>query len=153
MSIPETGSPATRGVQESSKPRPSKNVTIIDSYFQLRYHLPHVANRSSSNTHQSPCIPSSSQTAPSVAAADSIRRTNAVCTFPATTMIAASRRWFRRNRTAVAITAGAIGATYLVGQYVLGKISESRERMIQDRIAKEKYVPIDPQCGKQTLLT
>ena len=53
-------------------------------------------------------------------------------------MISATRRWLRRNRTAIAITAGAIGATYVVGQYVLGKISEARERMNLDRIAKEK---------------
>ena len=31
-----------------------------------------------------------------------------------------------------------LGAGYLAGQYVLGKISEARERMKSERIAKEK---------------
>lgn len=54
-------------------------------------------------------------------------------------MISATRRWLRRNRTGIAIGAGVVGATYLAGQYVLGKIQEARERMQMDRIAKEKY--------------
>lgn len=53
-------------------------------------------------------------------------------------MIAATRRWFRRNRTGLAIGAGVIGVGYVAGQYVLGKISEARQRMSEDRIAKEK---------------
>ncbi|KAK5468026.1 peroxin [Exophiala xenobiotica] len=52
-------------------------------------------------------------------------------------MISATRRWLRRNRNGIAIGAGVIGATYLAGQYVLGKIQEARERMQMDRIAKE----------------
>ncbi|KAK4548416.1 hypothetical protein LTR36_009326 [Oleoguttula mirabilis] len=52
-------------------------------------------------------------------------------------MIATSRRWFRRNRTNLAIGAGVIGAGYLAGQYVVGKIQEARQRMSEDRIAKE----------------
>lgn len=60
-------------------------------------------------------------------------------------MIAATRRWFRRNRKGLAIGAGVIGAGYLVGQYVLNKISEARERMSSDRIAREKSVaPVFP---------
>lgn len=54
-------------------------------------------------------------------------------------MISATRRWLRRNRNGLAIAAGAVGATYLAGQYILGKISEARERSNLDRIAKEKY--------------
>ena len=54
-------------------------------------------------------------------------------------MIAASRRWLRRNRTNFAIGAGVLGAGYLAGQYVLGKIGEARQRMGEERIAKEKY--------------
>ncbi|KAL6229707.1 hypothetical protein BDW75DRAFT_224599 [Aspergillus navahoensis] len=52
-------------------------------------------------------------------------------------MISATRRWFRRNRKTLAIGTGVIGVGYLVGQYILGKISEARERMSSDRIARE----------------
>ncbi|KAJ5354031.1 hypothetical protein N7541_006595 [Penicillium brevicompactum] len=52
-------------------------------------------------------------------------------------MIGATRRWFQRNRKGLAIGAGVIGAGYLAGQYVLSKISEARERMSSDRIARE----------------
>ena len=55
-------------------------------------------------------------------------------------MISASRRWLRRNRTPLAIGFGVIGAGYVATQYVLGKISDARERMSSDRIAREKYV-------------
>jgi peroxin-3 len=59
-------------------------------------------------------------------------------------MIGATRRWFQRNRKGLAIGAGVIGAGYLAGQYVLSKISEARERMSSDRIAREKSVsPFD----------
>lgn len=56
------------------------------------------------------------------------------------TMIAATRRWFRRNRTTIFISAGVVGAGYVAGQYVLGKIQEARQRMSEERIAKDKYV-------------
>lgn len=52
-------------------------------------------------------------------------------------MISATRRWFRRNRTPIAIGVGVIGAGYLATQYVLSKINDARERMSSDRIAKE----------------
>ncbi|KAF9733497.1 hypothetical protein PMIN06_009122 [Paraphaeosphaeria minitans] len=52
-------------------------------------------------------------------------------------MISATRRWLRRNRTSFAIGAGVLGAGYLAGQYALGKLSEARQRMSDDRIAKE----------------
>jgi peroxin-3 len=53
-------------------------------------------------------------------------------------MFTATRRWFRRNRTPVAIGLGVVGAGYVVTQYVLGKINDARERMTAERIAKEK---------------
>jgi hypothetical protein len=59
---------------------------------------------------------------------------------PHVAMIAATRRWFRRNRTTIFISAGVIGAGYIAGQYVLGKIQEARQRMSEEKIAKEKYV-------------
>ncbi|CAG7919274.1 unnamed protein product [Penicillium olsonii] len=52
-------------------------------------------------------------------------------------MIGATRRWFQRNRKGLAIGAGVIGAGYMAGQYLLSKISEARERMSSDRIARE----------------
>lgn len=54
-------------------------------------------------------------------------------------MFAATRRWFRRNRTPLAIGVGVVGAGYMVTQYVLSRINDARERMSSDRIAKEKY--------------
>jgi peroxin-3 len=55
-------------------------------------------------------------------------------------MFSATRRWFRRNRTPLAIGIGVVGAGYLVTQYVLSKINDARDRMTAERIAKEKYV-------------
>ncbi|EME43220.1 hypothetical protein DOTSEDRAFT_72567 [Dothistroma septosporum NZE10] len=52
-------------------------------------------------------------------------------------MIAATRRWLRRNRNNLLIGAGVIGAGYLAGQYVLGKIQEARQRMSEEKTAKE----------------
>ena len=52
-------------------------------------------------------------------------------------MFAATRRWFNRNRKPLAITAGVIGAGYVVTHYVLNKLNDARERMSSDRIAKE----------------
>lgn len=54
-------------------------------------------------------------------------------------MFETPRRWFRRNRTGVAVGAGLLGAAYFAGQYVLGKITETRQRMSDERIAREKY--------------
>ena len=54
-------------------------------------------------------------------------------------MISATRRWLRRKRTGLVIGFGVVGIGYIAGQYVLSKITEVRERMAGDRIAKEKY--------------
>lgn len=53
-------------------------------------------------------------------------------------MLSATRRWLKRNRTPIAVGAGVIGVGYVAVQYVLGKLSDARERMSSDRIAKEK---------------
>jgi peroxin-3 len=53
-------------------------------------------------------------------------------------MMQGTRRWLRRNRTNFAIGAGVLGAGYLAGQYVLGKLGEARQRMTDERTAKEK---------------
>ncbi|SPO02831.1 related to PEX3 - peroxisomal assembly protein -peroxin [Cephalotrichum gorgonifer] len=52
-------------------------------------------------------------------------------------MFAATRRWFRRNRTPLAVGVGVVGAGYVFTQYVLSRINDARERMSSDRIAKE----------------
>lgn len=53
-------------------------------------------------------------------------------------MITATRRWFKRNRTPIAIGLGVLGTGYVAAQYVMSKLSEAKERMSSDRIAKEK---------------
>jgi peroxin-3 len=53
-------------------------------------------------------------------------------------MITSTREWFRRNRTRFAIGAGILGAGYLATNFVLGKISETRQRLSDDSIAREK---------------
>lgn len=55
-------------------------------------------------------------------------------------MIKVTRNWLRRNRTNIAIGAGLLGAGYLAAQYVLSKVRETRERLGDDRIAREKSV-------------
>ena len=55
-------------------------------------------------------------------------------------MLAATRRWFKRNRTPIAIGVGVVGAGYVVTNYVLAKLRDARERMSSERIAKEKSV-------------
>lgn len=67
-------------------------------------------------------------------------------------MFAATRRWFRRNRTPITVTVGLIGAGYVVTQYVVSKLNEARERMSNERISKEKYVPL-PALSKMTIVT
>lgn len=52
-------------------------------------------------------------------------------------MISATRKWLRRNRTPLAIGFGVVGVGYVATQYVLGKISDARQRMSSDRIARE----------------
>lgn len=58
-------------------------------------------------------------------------------------MIENSRRWLRRNRSSFAFGAGILGVGYLASQYVAGKLSEARQRINDDRIAREKsYNPL-----------
>lgn len=52
-------------------------------------------------------------------------------------MIQSTRNWLKRNRRNFAIGAGVLGTAYLAGQYALGKFTEARQRMSEDRIAKE----------------
>ncbi|KAL2270378.1 hypothetical protein VTJ83DRAFT_2562 [Remersonia thermophila] len=52
-------------------------------------------------------------------------------------MLAATKRWFNRNRRPIAIAAGVVGTGYVVTSYLLSKLRDARERMSSDRIAKE----------------
>ncbi|KAL8655256.1 MAG: hypothetical protein Q9210_001004 [Variospora velana] len=52
-------------------------------------------------------------------------------------MIESTRKWLKRNRTTFAVGAGVLGAGYIAGQYVLSKVAETRQRMAEDRVAKE----------------
>lgn len=68
-------------------------------------------------------------------------------------MFAATRRWVRRNRTPFAVAVGVVGVGYVATQYVLNKISEARERMSSDRIAREKYAGISHHISMSSNLT
>ncbi|KAL8772592.1 MAG: hypothetical protein Q9209_002253 [Squamulea sp. 1 TL-2023] len=52
-------------------------------------------------------------------------------------MIDSTRRWLRRNRTNFAVGIGVLAAGYVAAQYLLSKIAETRQRMSEDRVAKE----------------
>ena len=65
------------------------------------------------------------------------------------TMFAATRSWYRRNRKTLAIAAGVISIGYVAGQYALNKIQEARQRMSEDRIAKEKYGRVPMEGARQ----
>ncbi|KAK6349674.1 peroxin [Orbilia brochopaga] len=52
-------------------------------------------------------------------------------------MLKQTRNFFRKNRTNLAIGAGVIGTIYLGANYVMSKLSEAKNRMATDRIAKE----------------
>jgi peroxin-3 len=52
-------------------------------------------------------------------------------------MFDAVKRWFNRNRNNLLIGASVVGAGYLAGQYVLGKLHEARVRMSEEKISKE----------------
>ncbi|KAJ6264818.1 hypothetical protein Dda_0970 [Drechslerella dactyloides] len=56
---------------------------------------------------------------------------------PTAAMLKQTRNFFRKNRTNLAIGAGVIGTIYLGANYVLGKLSEAKNRMATDRIARE----------------
>ena len=56
-------------------------------------------------------------------------------------MFQSARNWVKRNRTNFAIGAGVLGVGYVATQYVLGKVTETRQRLSDERIAKEKYDP------------
>ncbi|KAF3935601.1 hypothetical protein ABW19_dt0204183 [Dactylella cylindrospora] len=52
-------------------------------------------------------------------------------------MLKQTRTFFRKNRTNLAIGASVIGGIYIGANYILGKFSETKDRMATDRIARE----------------
>ncbi|KAF3091489.1 peroxin [Orbilia oligospora] len=52
-------------------------------------------------------------------------------------MLKQTRTFFRKNRTNLAIGAGIVGSIYIGANYVISKLTEAKNRMATDRIAKE----------------
>lgn len=50
------------------------------------------------------------------------------------------RKWLRRGFNLLAVTTGLVGGLYLLAQFTLTKFNEMQERLLRDRIAREKYV-------------
>ncbi len=50
------------------------------------------------------------------------------------------RSWIWERRRGLLTTASFLGGFYLLTQYVWGRLEEIRDKVIQDRAAKEKYV-------------
>lgn len=56
------------------------------------------------------------------------------------TAASASRRWLRRGFNVLAAATGIIGGLYLIAQFSLSKFNEFQERLLRDRVAREKCV-------------
>lgn len=50
----------------------------------------------------------------------------------------AGRKWLRRGLNIVAVTTGLVGGLYLLVQFTLAKFNEMQERLLRDRVAREK---------------
>lgn len=53
-------------------------------------------------------------------------------------MFTSIRRYLWERRRGFATTAGFLGGLYLFGQYVFHRLDEMREKVMQERAAKEK---------------
>jgi peroxin-3 len=53
-------------------------------------------------------------------------------------MFEGARNFFKRNRTNIVVGFGLASAGYFAVQYVGNKLSEARNRMMSERVAKEK---------------
>lgn len=51
------------------------------------------------------------------------------------------RKWLRRGVNVLLATTGVIGGLYLFAQFTLSKFNEFQERLLRDRVAREKCVP------------
>jgi len=50
------------------------------------------------------------------------------------------RRYFWDRRRTIITTAGAVGGTWLLAKYLMGRLEEMRDKVMHDRNAREKYV-------------
>jgi hypothetical protein len=57
-----------------------------------------------------------------------------------TTMFEGTRKFLRRHRTNLVVGVGIVGAGYLVMQYIGNKLSEARNRMMNDRVARRSRI-------------
>lgn len=48
------------------------------------------------------------------------------------------RRWARRGLRVLAVATGVIGGLYFLAQFTLAKFNEMQERLLRDRVAREK---------------
>lgn len=55
-------------------------------------------------------------------------------------MFNAIRKYAYERRRGIATTVGFLGGAYLAGQYVVARLEEYREQVVQDRAAREKFV-------------
>lgn len=61
---------------------------------------------------------------------------------PLTKMFGSITNYFYNRRRGFAKAAGFVGGAYLVGRYVLDRLAEVRERVMQERAARDKYVAV-----------
>lgn len=61
------------------------------------------------------------------------------------------RKWLRRGVRVVAVATGLVGGLYLLAQFALSKFNDIQERLLRDRVAREKYVHLLTQPASSLL--
>lgn len=59
-------------------------------------------------------------------------------TTPLGNMFSSIRAYVSNRKRGLATAAGFVGGLYLLGQYVIGRLEEVRDKVVQDRAAREK---------------
>ena len=57
-----------------------------------------------------------------------------------------TQKWLRRGARALLAATGLVGGLYFLAQFTLGKFNEFQERLLKDRVAREKCVGCEWQC-------
>ena len=57
-------------------------------------------------------------------------------------MLQSITNYFYDRRSGFAKAAGFVGGTYLVGRYVLDSLEEIKQRVVQEKTARDKYVSL-----------